>query len=127
MDFSPPRRQQISEPILPMINVVFLLLVFFLLTTQIAPRAPFEVTPPATTVETGATPAPVLFVSTDGELYFQGETGEAAYQAISGAIAEGETLTVRADAQADAGQIVGIISSLRALGVDKVQLAGRPQ
>ncbi|MGR3522560.1 MAG: biopolymer transporter ExbD, partial [Paracoccus sp. (in: a-proteobacteria)] len=29
-----------------MINVVFLLLIFFLLTAQIAPAPPFDVTPP---------------------------------------------------------------------------------
>ena len=31
MDFSPPKPRRESEPALPMINVVFLLLVFFLM------------------------------------------------------------------------------------------------
>ncbi|NHX27772.1 biopolymer transporter ExbD, partial [Escherichia coli] len=41
-----PRRDR-GENIVPMINVVFLLLIFFLMTAQIGPPAPIDVTPPA--------------------------------------------------------------------------------
>lgn len=46
MDFAPPKRRPRAESIVPMINVVFLLLIFFLMTAQIAPPDPFEVAPP---------------------------------------------------------------------------------
>ena len=36
MEFSTPRMRRAAEPALPMINVVFLLLIFFLMSAQIA-------------------------------------------------------------------------------------------
>ena len=47
MDFSAPRRApNRSENIIPMINVVFLLLMFFMLSAQVAPPDPFDVEVP---------------------------------------------------------------------------------
>ncbi|MBO9453493.1 biopolymer transporter ExbD [Tropicibacter sp. R16_0] len=127
MDFSPPKKDSKSEPILPMINVVFLLLVFFLLTAQIAPRAPFDVVPPKVTLKTGSEAAPVLFVSSDGETFFQGETGAEALNAIRAHAQQEISLILRADAHVDATKIVRLLTELRAAGVNKIQLAGQPQ
>lgn len=128
MDFSPPRKHKSSEPILPMINVVFLLLIFFLLTTQIAPRAPFEVTPPKVTVETGAEAAPVLFVSLGGETFFQGQTGDHAIEAVRLHAEQIDTpLILRVDASTEAIKVVRLLAELQAAGVEKIQLAGQPQ
>ena len=47
MDFAPRRpARPARENIVPMINVVFLLLVFFVMTAQIAPPDPFDIAPP---------------------------------------------------------------------------------
>ena len=46
MQFPDPPRRKPPESIVPMINVVFLLLIFFLMTAQIAPPDPFEINPP---------------------------------------------------------------------------------
>ncbi|WP_300074246.1 biopolymer transporter ExbD [uncultured Ruegeria sp.] len=128
MDFTPPRKHKSSEPILPMINVVFLLLIFFLLTAQIAPRAPFEVTPPTVNVETGSETAPVLFVSSDGETFFQGKTGDQAIEAVKLHAEQSDTpLILRADASADASKVVRLLTELRAAGVGKIKLAGQSQ
>ena len=60
MRFAPPgaRPRRPRESAVPMINIVFLLLIFFLMTATIAPPAPFAVTPPAAerAGETGAGP-----------------------------------------------------------------------
>ena len=116
------------EPVLPLINVVFLLLIFFLLTTQIAPRAPFEVTPPKVTVETGAEAAPVLFVSLGGETFFQGQTGDHAIEAVRLHAEQIDTpLILRVDASTEAIKVVRLLAELQAAGVEKIQLAGQPQ
>ena len=58
----PPRRPR-GESIIPMINVVFLLLIFFLLTAQIAPSTPFPLTPPDSASDIPAEARDVLFIS----------------------------------------------------------------
>ncbi|WP_322867174.1 biopolymer transporter ExbD [Aquicoccus sp. G2-2] len=45
MDIPRPVRRPRGEAILPMINVVFLLLIFFLMTAELAPPEPVAVAP----------------------------------------------------------------------------------
>lgn len=126
MDFSAPKKRQAGEPILPMINVVFLLLIFFLLSSQIAPRAPFAVTPP--TLDSGAPSAPeaVLFLSADGQMHFSGAKAreDDALTAIAAQAEAFETLTLRADADAPAHEVAALIAKLRDAGVKAVKLTG---
>lgn len=124
MNFSTPKKRQAGEPILPMINVVFLLLIFFLLSSQIAPRAPFAVTPPE--LESGEPPAPeaVLFMAADGQLHFSGAEGGDALAAVAAQAAELEDLTLRADARVPAREVAALISRLRAAGIKAVSLTG---
>ncbi|KIC07661.1 hypothetical protein RA19_22975 [Leisingera sp. ANG-M1] len=124
MDFSASKKRQAGEPILPMINVVFLLLIFFLLSSQIAPRAPFAVTPPK--LETGETAAPeaVLFMGGDGRLHFSGAEGGDAMAAVMAQAAKLESLTLRADAKVPARAVAALITRLRDAGVKAVTLTG---
>jgi biopolymer transport protein ExbD len=46
MRFQPPRPKSDDERILPLINVVFLLLIFFMLAGKLASSDPFEIAPP---------------------------------------------------------------------------------
>ena len=57
MEFAPASRPHTPrESVVPMINVVFLLLIFFLMTAQITAPTPVEVTPPSVTLaDWGAT------------------------------------------------------------------------
>ncbi|NSY41067.1 biopolymer transporter ExbD [Leisingera sp. ANG59] len=124
MDFSTPKKRQAGEPILPMINVVFLLLIFFLLSSQIAPRAPFAVTPPK--LESGETSASeaVLFMAADARLHFPGAEGGDALAAVAAQAAKLEVLTLRADAGVPAREVAALISRLRDAGIQAVSLTG---
>ncbi|WP_264210984.1 biopolymer transporter ExbD [Leisingera thetidis] len=124
MDFSSPKTRQAGEPVLPMINVVFLLLIFFLLSSQIAPRAPFAVTPPR--LETGEASAPeaVLFMAADGRLHFSGAQDSDALAAVAAQAAELGTLTLRADAEVPARAVAALIARLREAGITAVALTG---
>lgn len=126
MDFSSPKTRQAGEPVLPMINVVFLLLIFFLLSSQIAPRAPFAVTPPR--LETGEASAPeaVLFMAADGRLHFSGtqDQDSDALAAVAAQAAELGTLTLRADAEVPARAVAALIARLRDAGITAVALTG---
>lgn len=62
------------EPVLPLINVVFLLLIFFMVAGQLAPGLPADVTPPESAVASANTDEPIrLVVDQDGNLFWQNE------------------------------------------------------
>lgn len=126
MDFSPPVRKPLAEPFVPMINVVFLLLIFFLMTAQIAPPDPFEVIPPG--VGTGAAPTgPVtLHLSPEGEFAFGDGRGEAALAAVKDA-ASGAVFLLRADREMKAATLAGALAKLSAAGVERVEIVTAPR
>jgi biopolymer transport protein ExbD len=75
LDLSPPasRRPDI-EPVLPLINVVFLLLIFFMVAGRMAPSLPADITPPASAVaEAGAEEVVEIVVDSHGQVSWRGE------------------------------------------------------
>lgn len=124
MDFSPPKKRQTGEPILPMINVVFLLLIFFLLSSQITPRAPFAVTPPRLETGNPSGSESLLFMAADGQLHFSGAQAKDALDVVLAQASELETLSLRADAQVSAREVAKLITKLRDAGIQSVTLRG---
>lgn len=115
----PPARPQ-RENILPMINVVFLLLIFFLMTAHIAPPAPFEITPPESGAEAHELPPRTLWLGEGGQVMHDDLSGEAALAAL--AAGEGPVL-IRADAGLAAADLARLMARLSALGVHDLRLA----
>ena len=124
MDYSSPKKRQAGEPVLPMINVVFLLLIFFLLSSQIAPGAPFAVTPPELEKGEPSVTEAVLFMSADGRLHFSGAEGGDAMAAVMAQASEIDPLTLRADAEVPARAVAALITRLRDAGIKAVTLTG---
>ncbi|NBD30115.1 MAG: biopolymer transporter ExbD [Alphaproteobacteria bacterium] len=108
-----PARRPRSEAIVPMINVVFLLLIFFMMTSRIAPTPPFAVTPPTATPEALAEGKAVLWIAPDGLLAFGALRGDAVWPALA-ALPADATLTVTADASLPATRLAAILSRLDA-------------
>ncbi len=125
MDFSTRRKKPATESVLPMINVVFLLLIFFLMTTRIAPHAPFAVTPPVTALETSSEAAPILFLSAEGNVFFEGHAGDAALHAVGLRAQKDAPVTLRADAVVEAATVAALLAKLRGLGFRKINLVGQ--
>ncbi|MBE1282859.1 MAG: biopolymer transporter ExbD [Rhodobacteraceae bacterium] len=122
MDIESPRKRPAQESIVPMINVVFLLLIFFLMTSQIAPPDPVDVTAPHS-VSGGEPEAEArLFLSTDGMLYFGEATGDSVLQALKADKREEERLLLTADKGVEAQRIAQVLRALAALGVPHVEL-----
>ncbi|WP_306004609.1 ExbD/TolR family protein [Aquicoccus porphyridii] len=117
----PPPKRRTRESVVPMINVVFLLLIFFLMTAQIAPPDPFDLTLPESSAEAPAEGQQTLYISADGEMALGDLRGEAVFDAVS-ALAEGEALMIRADRGVDAGKIAALLPRLAAQGVRRVKL-----
>jgi biopolymer transport protein ExbD len=135
MNFKPEVRREQTESIVPMINVVFLLLIFFLMTSEIAQPEPFPVAPPAAASEEQADGIFTLFVNPKGEIAYQSITGEEAALAslkleleqycIEGRCSEDTLLPpvlLRADANAPANIIARLMPKLGEIGFKETHL-----
>lgn len=109
----------------PMINVAFLLLVFFLLAARIAPPDPVTVTLPE--AESGASIAPLdaLYVGADGSLAYRDATGETVFAALASAAPTGP-LSLRVDQSFDGAELAGVLARLAEVGISGVSLLVAP-
>lgn len=121
MDFRPAPRRRPGESIVPMINVVFLLLIFFLMTAQFTPSEPFDVTVPQTSAGTTSTAEDTLYISASGVVHFQGLQGTAVFDALR-AQSPDTPLRLRADARLPAQDLARIMRTLAAQGLGQVEL-----
>lgn len=126
LDFQAPARRRPRESIVPMINVVFLLLIFFLMTSQLSPPEPFPVDPPASEQDNTAETAPILYLSAEGEFAFEDLRGA---EAISLAAARHEKdappLQLRADQAVLAKDVAALLKQLATAGISEIALITR--
>ncbi|SHE93566.1 outer membrane transport energization protein ExbD [Loktanella atrilutea] len=120
MTFDMPPRRTPPESIVPMINVVFLLLIFFLMTAQITPPEPVEVTPPVATMDDPSDGDLTLFISADGTPAYDTAQGDAALAALFAA--QPAALTIKADAAVPASTVAALLPRLAAAGFDAITL-----
>ncbi|MEM7319669.1 MAG: biopolymer transporter ExbD, partial [Pseudomonadota bacterium] len=126
-----PAPKQAPETIIALIDVVFFLLVFFMLIGRMDATAPFDVEPPV--AQTGADMPGggiTLSVSADGVLALDGRIAEAGNMAevIAPLIAAQDDLLVRVNAHRDAQlrNILPLVSEIEALGARDVVLVVTP-
>lgn len=132
MNLTRPKRARPYESIIPMIDVVFFLLVFFMLIGRMDATAPFEVLP--ATAQTGADmPAGgvTLSLAQDGTLALDGQpiTAEAALSALQTRIAADPALMIRINAhrQAELRKMLPWIAALQDAGARDVVLVVTPE
>jgi biopolymer transport protein ExbD len=116
------RRRDAGDTFVPLINIVFLLLIFFLLSATIAPPDPLDVTLPEAQIVANDAPASenTLHVSLDGTLVFGNLRDDAALAAAVARAeqgAEAGPLILRADAGLDGAVFSGLLSRLAEQGV----------
>ena len=131
MQFQPRRPQNDEERILPLINVVFLLLIFFMLAGRLTVSDPFEVRPPSSTNKHPSHDSEVtVLIGADDQLALNGElvSGKALEKAVAKRIRAGGPTMVRlkADGQAKGRRVVAIMDRLRNAGVKKLRLVTVP-
>ena len=121
MNLGSPRKRPVRESVVPMINVVFLLLVFFLLTAQIAPPDPVEIALPLAEAPTAEKLDQALYLTASGETAWQDTRGAAAVSSAMAAAGDGP-VTLRADARAPAADLAALLAQLSAAGARQVAL-----
>lgn len=117
-----------DERVLPLINVVFLLLIFFMIAGQLSATDAFRVQPAESASEGEPEAQDVLvLVARDGRLALDGEELEAA--ALEAALRGREDVRVRlkADGRARATEVVAVMERLRAAGVGRLHLLTVPE
>ncbi|MFP7673625.1 ExbD/TolR family protein [Marivita sp. S0852] len=120
LSLSTRARRRAREPVVPMINVVFLLLIFFLMTAQIVPPAPFDMQL-ATAVGDEDMGQDGLYLNAQGDMAFADLRGEAAMRAAVEASADAP-LRIFADASLRAATLAGVLADVSALGMRRVEL-----
>ena len=110
----------------PLMDIVFLLLIFFLVTTTFLPDSGMELELPESTTSSASELTPtIITVAQDGGIQLDGrdlsvEELESAVRALPAA--DRQRITVRADQRVDYGVIVGVIDALRNAGVEGLSL-----
>lgn len=132
MKLPPSKHRRTREPIGPLVDVVFLLLVFFLLAGTLEQRQPIEVDPPesehADLEDRGSLR---ILLDAEGRIGFEGMVMDV--EELSSAIRArtGPDMPPAARVEADGGTRSGILlallEQLRALGVLDLQLVTRPK
>ncbi len=132
MDFRDPPRKTREENLLPMINVIFLLLVFFLIAARLTAPEPFAVTPPNALAQAEAQGEFTLFLAADGLLGYRDARGDAALAAVAASradhcaatdcAAKPPRLTLRADSALPAQRLAALLPQLSTLGFDAIEL-----
>lgn len=123
-----PRRTHVGEDgVIPLINVVFLLLVFFMVAGRISASDPFAVTPPRSAGERPAGPeALTVLVGAEGRLALDGRVVEkTAFESLAAEhVGAAPDLAVRlkADGGAEARDVVAVMEMLRKAGARKLVL-----
>jgi len=141
MQIPSPRPAGSTGNLLPMINVVFLLLIFFLISAQLAPPEPFAVTPPQAEAASEAQGEFTLHLAADGILAFHDTQSPApdadaavlaalaaqrtAYCAQNDCTAESPRLMLRADAQTGVARLAALLPQLGQMGFAVTDLVVR--
>ena len=125
LDFGTGTRRAPGESIVPMINVVFLMLIFFLMSARLTQPDPFATeAPEAAAAEPAA--GDMLYMSAAGDLAYGDARGEAVFAALS-ARPEGTPLMIRADAGVEAAALARLAVRLSAEGQGALRLVTVPR
>ncbi len=125
------RREDLTLDLMPLIDVVFLLLIFFLITTSFTrpkPENQIPVNLPSGVTgseATGEDPI-VIVVTNDGEVKFENDELEGAnfQEKLQNLKADkpNANIMLRGDSQAEHGQVVETLDAIKASGFEKVNL-----
>ncbi|KAB6717560.1 MULTISPECIES: biopolymer transporter ExbD [Roseobacteraceae] len=134
MNLSAPPRKRVTTGLLPMINVVFLLLIFFLIAGEMQPPEPFDITPPEIAEAQEAEGVFSLFLDPSGQMAYRDlitsfETRQAILSAIDTerrAGCDGDlcdtVLLIHADKNTPAHFVAQLLPHLSALGFEQINL-----
>ncbi|MDX1604864.1 MAG: biopolymer transporter ExbD [Candidatus Competibacterales bacterium] len=136
MNLRPYRREEPEISLTPLIDIVFLLLIFFMVTTTFRKESEFDVTLPEASRMPAESEAPLVVAIDAGGRYALNDTvldgtGRGDLEAALGAALEdgpeGPVLVIRADAQAPHQAVVRVLDAAGRLGLERIAIATVPE
>ncbi len=125
MRFATPPRRTETENTLPLINVVFLLLIFFMVAGRLGESDPFLVTPPFSSSEVPPGERDlVVHIDAEGCIALEGRpvTVEELADEVERLLPEGGAVRLKADGAAEVGTVVAAMEALRDAGIERLHL-----
>ncbi len=128
LDFGKATGEPEELNLIPLINVVFLLLIFFLFTSTLTTPDSFEVTlPESETGEAQVSETVVVLIGVGGQLALNNRIVEASAltEEIAALLGAGtsRTLMIKADATATTAEVLAVLRYARAAGAERIALA----
>ena len=130
------RSKAADDGVLPLINVVFLVLIFLMIAATVTTPAPFRVEPPTAAAEPEWQAAGQrVAVGADGDIALAGARVTPAQlirqldregQAAEAAAGQGAGVLLHADARAEAGAIIRLVRQLEQAGLGPVRVQLQP-
>lgn len=117
-----PRSRSLDDALLPLVNVVFLLMVFFLAAGRFGGPKPVDSTPQSSRTESSAAAPRVLELRADGRLVLAGEVFADSELAGRSLAWRGAPLDVQASGDVPAARVLRVLAILRGAGLDQVRL-----
>lgn len=116
-----------EEHILPLINVVFLLLIFFMIAGQLTTADPYKIDPSRSISASEINKEqPIIHMDRTGNLAFQNKpvSEDGLKQKVASYLKDnpGGVLRLKVDNTQKAGKVLTLMTRLRSLGVKKVSL-----
>jgi len=109
-----------KENIVPMINIVFLLLIFFLITSSLVSRPSEIIERPFGLSDSNVQDPNYLFITSNSDIMYLGRSGESAWNLIKES--ELNTLTIEADRNLAANKFIAFLNKLNDMHIPKLEM-----
>ena len=131
MQFRRPTQSQASINMAPLVDVVFLLVIFFAVSTTFLETSGLKLELPTSSATAEREPTQLtVLLAADGTLSFDGEIVELAQlgRLLRPALDETKrkVVVLRADREARHGEVVAVIDVIRVAGADSMKIETRP-
>lgn len=125
IEFDDPAPRRAYDAVVPLINIVFLLLIFFMLAGTLGPTDPVAVDlPDGQMDDSDASDAAMVYMEADGIVWQGGQIMDA--QRAADHLRELDRVAIKADAAAPAHELLVLMEALRDAGIDEITLVTEP-
>ena len=120
MNFRKTSYAKEKENIVPMINIVFLLLIFFLITSSLVSRPGEIIERPFGLSDSNVQDPSYLFITSNSEIMYRGQSGEIAWNLIKESNVN--ILTIEADRNLPANKFISLLNRLSDMNIPHLEM-----